>query len=142
RRRIELAAEDLAIASETARGWECQQVGHRKIGFDVRSLGPADPRTGYRDPVEGVRRIEVKGRARGHPIRLMTNERDKATHLGDSYWPYLVWDPLNNPDPEPLVIRNPVKPLEHAKREVIAARHCDIPAPAIEAAAQNQRAAP
>jgi putative DNA methylase len=36
-------------------------------------------------------------------------------------------------------IRKPVKHLDHAKREVIAARHYDIPANAIEAAAQNQR---
>jgi hypothetical protein len=58
------------------------------IGFDVRSLGPADSRTGFRDPVEGIRRIEVKGRTRGHPIRLTTNEWYKAARLGDSYWLY------------------------------------------------------
>jgi hypothetical protein len=39
RRRSELAAEDVVIAFETARGWECERVGHLKIGFDVRSLG-------------------------------------------------------------------------------------------------------
>jgi hypothetical protein len=138
RRRIELAAEDLAVAYETARGWECERVGHLKIGFDVRSLGPADPQTGFRDPVEGIRRIEVKGRTRGHPIRLTTNEWYKAGQLGDSYWLYVVWDLLNSPEPEPIIIRNPVKYLDHAKREVIAARHYDIPAAAIEAAAQNQ----
>jgi hypothetical protein len=141
RRRIELAAEDLAVAYETARGWECERVGHLKIGFDVRSLGPADPQTGYRDPVESIRRIEVKGRTRGHPIRLTTNEWYKAAQLGDSYWLYVVWDPLNNPDPEPLIIRNPVKHLDHAKREVIAARHYDIPAQAIEAAAKAMKEA-
>jgi SNF2 family DNA or RNA helicase len=141
RRRIELAAEDRAVAYETARGWECERVGHQKIGFDVRSLGPADPQTGYRDPVEGIRRIEVKGRTRGHPIRLTTNEWYKAAQLGDSYWLYVVWDPLNNPDSEPLIIRNPAKHLDHAKREVIAARHYDIPAQAIEAAAQAAREA-
>ena len=37
-------------------------MGHEKIGFDIRSLAPPDPQTGYRDPVTGVRRIEVKGR--------------------------------------------------------------------------------
>src|SRR5262249_14396213 len=103
RRRIELAAEDLTGAYETAGGWECERVGHLKIGFDVRSMGPADPQTGYRDPVEGIRRIEVKGRTRGHPIRLTTNEWYKAAQLGDSYWLYVVWNPLNNLDPEPLI---------------------------------------
>jgi superfamily II DNA or RNA helicase len=138
RRRSEKAAEDLVVAYETARGWECERVGHLKIGFDVRSLGPADPQTGYRDPVEGIRRIEVKGRTRGFPIRLTTNEWYKAAQLGDSYWLYVVWDPLDNPAPTPLIIRNPVKHLDHAKREVIAARHFDIPAAAIiEAAGRN-----
>ena len=28
---------------------------------------PPDSQTGYRDPVTGVRRIEVKGRKRGQP---------------------------------------------------------------------------
>jgi hypothetical protein len=135
RRRSELAAEDLVVAYETARGWECERVGHLKIGFDVRSLGPADPQTGYRDPVESLRRIEVKGRTRGQPIRLTTNEWYKASQLGDSYWLYVVWDPLGTPDIVPLIIRNPVKHLDHVKREVIAARHFDIPAAAIEAAA-------
>lgn len=139
RRRSEKAAEDLIVAFETARGWECERVGHLKIGFDVRSLGPADPQSGYRDPVEGIRRIEAKGRTRGQAIRLTTNEWYKATQLGDSYWLYVVWDPLGQPDPEPLLIRNPVKHLDHAKREVSAARYFDIPAEAIEHAARNQR---
>jgi hypothetical protein len=47
----------------------------------------------------------------------------------------VVWDPLENPDPEPLRIRNPAKHLDHAKREVIAQRFFDIPANAIEQAA-------
>jgi hypothetical protein len=137
RRQSEKAAEDLVVAFEQARGWECEQVGHLKIGFDVRSLRPADSQTGYRDPVEGIRRIEVKGRTRGHPIRLTTNEWYKAAQLGDSYWLYVVWNPLQSPDPQPLIVRNPVKHLDHAKREVIAARHYDITANAIEFAAQK-----
>lgn len=136
RRRSELAAEDIAVSYEEARGWRCERVGHFKIGFDVRSLGPADPQTGYRDPVEGLRRIEVKGRTRGQAIRMTTNEWYKAAQLGDSYWLYVVWDPLGKPDPEPVRIQNPVKHLDHAKREVLAARYFDIPAAAIEAAAR------
>ncbi len=133
RRRSEKAAEDLVVAYETDRGWECERVGHKKIGFDVRSLGPADPQTGYRDPVEGIRRIEVKGRTRGFAIRLTSNEWNKAAQLGDSYWLYVVWDPLG-PSPELVTIRNPAAQLDHAKREVVAARHVEIPAEAIEAA--------
>jgi len=137
RRRCEKAAENLVIAYETARGWETERVGHLKIGFDVRSLGPADLQTGYRDPVQGIRRIEVKGRTRGQPIRLTTNEWYKATQLGDSYWLYVVWDPLGNPDPEPLRIQNPAKRLDYAKRQVIAARYYDIPAEAVRGAAER-----
>ena len=118
----------MVVAFESARGWECERVGHLKIGFDVRSLGPADTQTGYRDPVEGIRRIEVKGRTRGQPVRLTTNEWYKAQQLGESYWLYVVWDPLGKPDPEPLRIRNPAKHLDHAKREVMAQRFFDIPA--------------
>jgi hypothetical protein len=40
----------------------------------------------------------------------------------------VVWDPLSNPNPEPLCIQNPVKYLDHVKREVMAARYYDIPA--------------
>jgi hypothetical protein len=138
RRRSEKAAEDLVVAYETSRRWECERVGHLKIGFDVRSLGPADPQSGYRDPVTAIRRIEVKGRTRGQAIRLTTNEWYKATQLGDSYWLYVVWDPLGQADPEPMRIQNPAKHLDHAKREVVAARYFDIPAHAVESAALAQ----
>ncbi len=100
-RQSELAAENVVIAYETKRGWETERVGHLKIGFDIRSLGPADPQTGYRDPVTSLRRIEVKGRKRGQTIRLTTNEWYKAIQLGDSYWLYVVWDPLGKPDSDP-----------------------------------------
>jgi Domain of unknown function (DUF3883) len=139
KRRCEKAAEDMVVAFETARGWDCERVGHLKIGFDVRSLGPADAQTGYRDPVEGIRRIEVKGRTRGQPVRLTTNEWYKAQQLGESYWLYVVWDPLGKPDPEPLRIRNPAKHLDHAKREVVAQRFFDVPAMAIEQVAAQFR---
>jgi len=138
KRKIELAAEELVIAYETGRGWECERVGHLKIGFDIRSQGPADPQTGYRDPVTGIRRIEVKGRKRGQPIRLTWNEWNKAQQLGDSYWLYVVWNPLENPDPTPMMIQNPAKHLEHAAKSVETARYYDIPAEAVVGAA-NQR---
>lgn len=130
-RKIELAAEDIVIRYEMSRGRECQKVGHLKIGFDIRSLAPADPQTGYRDPVYGVRRIEVKGRKKGQPIRLTTNEWYKATQLGNSYWLYVVWDPIENPGTEPMRIQNPAVKLDHVKREIVQARFYEIPAQAI-----------
>ena len=141
RKKSEMAAEDLVVAYESERGWECERVGHLKIGFDVRSLGPVDTDTGYRDPVSGVRRIEVKGRTRGQPVRLTTNEWYKATQLGDTFWLYVVWDPLGKPDPEPMIIQNPVKHLDHAKREIVEARFFEIPAQAIEEAARKVKGA-
>ena len=141
KRRVELAAEDRVVAYETRRGWSCERVGHLKLGFDIRSLGPADPQIGYRDPAEGIRRIEVKGRTRGQSVRLTTNEWYKATQLGDSYWLYVVWDPLIEATAEPLLIRNPVRQLDYCKREIIAARYYDIPADAIEQAACTFREA-
>jgi len=132
RRAIELAAEAIVIRHEESQGRECEKVGHLKIGFDIRSLAPADPQTGYRDPVLGVRRIEVKGRKRGRPVRLTKNEWYKATQLGDSYWLYVVWDPLGNPEALPIRIQNPAKKLDHVKREIAAIRFFEIPAGAIE----------
>ena len=134
-RRVELAAEDVVVAYEEAHGRECQRVGHEKRGFDIRSLAPPDPQTGYRDPVASVRRIEVKGRKRGQPVRLTTNEWYKAQQLGDTYWLYVVWDPLDGPDPVPLMVQNPAKCLDYAKREGVAARHYDLSARAVEKAA-------
>ena len=128
-RRVELAAEDVVVACEEAQGRECERVGHQKIGFDVRSLAPPDPQTGYRDPVTGVRRIEVKGRKRGQPVRLTTNEWYKVQQLGDTYWLYVVWDPLDDPDATPLMIRNPAKHLDYANPSLpphLTISHCII----------------
>ena len=138
RRRVELAAEDVVVAYEEAHGRECERVGHQKIGFDIRSLVPPDPQTGYRDPVTGVRRIKVKGRKRGQPVRLTTNEWYKAQQLGDTYWLYVVWDPLDGPDPVPVMVRNPAEHLDYAKKEIVAARYYDLPADAVERAARVQ----
>ena len=142
KRRVELAAEDVVVAYEETQERECERVGHLKIGFDIRSLAPADAQTGYRDPVTGVRRIEVKGRKRGMPVRLTTNEWYKAQQLGDTYWLYVVWDPLDSPDSIPLMIQNPAKHLDYTKKEVVAARYYDLPASAVEQTAHNQREEP
>ena len=138
KRRIEIAAEDVVVAYEEAQGRTCERVGHLKIGFDIRSLEPADPQTGYRDPVTGVRRIEVKGRKREMPVRLTTNEWYKAQQLGDTYWLYVVWDPLDSLDPVPLMVQNPAQHLDYAKKEILSARYYDLPAKAVEQAARIQ----
>ena len=70
---------------------------------------------------------------------MTKNEWYVATNLGDTYWLYVVWDPLDNPDPEPLRVLNPVKHLDHAKKEIVAAREYSIPAEAIERAAKAGR---
>ena len=126
RRQSELAAEDHVIDHEVSQGRECERVGHLKIGFDVRSRGAPDPATGQYE----IRRIEVKGRMRGQPIRLSTNEWYKAEQLGDSYWLYVVWDPLSAAR-ELHIIQNPAKILDHVKREVLATRFFEINSDAI-----------
>ena len=141
KRRVELAAENIVVAYEEAHNRSCERGGHQKIGFDIRSLALPDPQTGYRDPVTGVRRIEVKGRQRGNPVRLTTNEWYRAQQLGNTYWLYVVWDPLENPHSVPIMVQNPAENLDYAKKEVIAARYYDVPASAIEKAAQDQREA-
>jgi len=98
---------------------------------DALSPIPIGSQTGCRDPVQGVRRNEVKGRKKGQPIQLTTNEWYKAQQLGDSYWLYAVGNPLSNPDPLPVMIKNPAKQLEHAAKPLVSARFYDIPAHAI-----------
>jgi superfamily II DNA or RNA helicase len=130
RRQSELAAEDRAVAHEEAHGWICKRVGHMKIGFDVRSHRLRDTATGEIE----VKRIEVKGRIRGQPVRLTTNEWYHAQQLAETYWLYVVWDPLG-PKPELEIVHNPAACLDHAKREIVAARFYEVPADAITAVA-------
>jgi hypothetical protein len=129
KRASELAAMALAMAHERERGWEPFDVSdrHDGCGFDLRSLGPADPATGQRP----VRRIEVKGRQRGQPVRLTINEWLKARQLGESYWLYVVWDPTG-PAPELVPVSDPGHRLEHVAREVRSVSHMEIPAQAIK----------
>lgn len=138
RRQSELAAEEKVIESLIAEGFskECiDRIGHLKIGFDIRAHRIADEATGE----IFVKRIEVKGRLRGQPVRLTTNEWYKAQQLAETYWLYVVWDPLGK-SPELLRIQNPAAKLDHTKREIVAARFYEISADAImTAAAQDLR---
>jgi SNF2 family DNA or RNA helicase/polyhydroxyalkanoate synthesis regulator phasin len=135
RRQSEIAAEDKVIEALVAEGFpqdRIERVGHLKLGFDIRAHRVADVATGE----VFVKRIEVKGRLLGQPVRLTTNEWYKAQQLAETYWLYVVWDPLGD-SPELVRIHNPVAKLDHAKREIVAARFYEIPAEAITAAGQG-----
>jgi len=135
RRASEIAAEDHVVAALVAEGFpreRIERVGHLKLGFDIRAHRIADEATGEVD----VKRIEVKGRRRGEPVRLTTNEWYKAQQLAETYWLYVVWDPLSE-SPELVRIQNPAVRLDHAKREIVAARFYEIPAEAIGRAAAS-----
>ncbi len=133
RRQKEIRAEDLTIESLIAEGFpstSIERVGSQKIGFDIRAHRVIDEHTGQIE----VRRIEVKGYARGTSIQLTVNEWYKAQQLAETYWLYVIWDPLEQP--ELVRIHNPAVKLDHAKREIVASRFFEIPAEAI-----NQQAA-
>lgn len=134
--RSELAAEEVVIDSLVAEGFprdRIERVGHLKLGFDIRAHRILDETTGE----VVVRRIEVKGRQRAQPIRLTTNEWYKAQQLADTYWLYVVWDPLGG-KPDMVFIQNPASKLDHAKREIVAARFYEISAEAVILAATTE----
>lgn len=132
RRASELAAEDVVARHEESHGWTTERVGNMKIGFDIRSISPADAASGVRD----VRRIEVKGRTQGGAIRLTTNEWLQASQLRETYWLYVVWNPTGA-NPVLHKIQDPARVLDHAKREVITARVIELDAESISEAARK-----
>jgi len=123
----EIAAMNIVMAEERKRGWEPEDVSVQKIGFDIRSLSPADSSTGYRE----VKRIEVKGRKKGQAIRLTENEWRKAKNLKNTYWLYVVWEPLTS-DYAIVAIQDPADKLEFAAKEIKSISHYEISAEAIE----------
>jgi len=135
RRKSEMAAEDMVVAALREEGFpedRIERVGHLKLGFDVRAHRIADMATGE----VLVKRVEVKGRMRGQAVRLTTNEWYKAQQLAETYWLYVVWDPLGR-SPELVRIQNPAVQLDHAKREIVAARFFEISADAVALAAKS-----
>jgi len=137
RRQSEIAAEEKVIEALVAEGFpqeRIERVGHLKLGFDIRAHRIADEATGE----VFVKRVEVKGRLRGQPVRLTTNEWYKAQQLAETYWLYVVWDPLGD-SPELVRIHDPVAKLDLAKREIVAARFYEIPAEAITQCGDCQR---
>ena len=78
-------------------------------GFDLFSIRP-----------DGVTRsIEVKGRAGKSGIHIEENEWKQASHLGDSYWLYVVLDCATS-RPTLLRIQNPVRHLLASRRSSAA----------------------
>ncbi|MEN3046690.1 MAG: DUF3883 domain-containing protein [Candidatus Hydrothermales bacterium] len=117
----EQAAMKIVMEYEKGRGWEPEDVSSQKLGFDIRSLGPVDPETGYRE----VRRIEVKARKKGENIRFTINEWLKAKQLKETYWLYVVWNPTS-PDYEIVTIPDPAHNLEYAAKEIKSISHYEI----------------
>ncbi len=128
----EKAAMAMTMEAERKRGWEPEDVSQYKLGFDIRSLSPGDPKTGYRE----VRRIEVKGRKQGQHVTLSINEWLKARQLKDTYWLYVVWNPTQK-DRVLSIVRDPANKLEYAAKEIRAISHYLIPATAIEKMREN-----
>jgi SNF2 family DNA or RNA helicase len=132
RGRSERAAMKIAMEAERNRGWEPEDVSQYKLGFDIRSLSPGDPKTGYRE----VRRIEVKGRKKGQHVILTINEWLKARQLKDTYWLYVLWNPTQD-DCILSLVRDPANKLEYAAKEIKEISHYLIPASAIEKMREN-----
>ncbi|RMH08644.1 MAG: DUF3883 domain-containing protein [Nitrospirae bacterium] len=131
-----MAAENLVVASLIEEGFfpedRIERVGDMKLGFDIRAHRIVDSSTGEIH----IKRIEVKGRIRGQPVRLTTNEWYKAQQLADTYWIYVGWELLGE-NPEIVKIQNPACTLDHAKREIVAARFFEIPAEAVGVASRQ-----
>lgn len=123
----EKAATKIVMEYEKQRNWEPEDVSSLKLGFDIRSLSPADSATGYRE----VRRIEIKGRKKRQPIRLTANEWLKARQLKDTYWLYVVWNPTK-PGYEMIMIQDPADKLEYTAKEIRSISHYEIPGNEIE----------
>jgi len=69
---------------------------------------------------------------------MTTNEWYKAQQLAETYWLYVVWDPLGDAR-EVVSVLNPAVRLDHAKREIVAARFYEIPSEAVMATAEDMR---
>ena len=86
RRHIELKAMQAVTAAEQARGFEVTDVSAEKCGWDLTSHPPL---TG--DTLPEPRHIEVKGRAKGHDVVVVSrNEICTALNQGHKFWLAIV----------------------------------------------------
>ena len=104
---IDRIAMDAAIAYETARGWQVEELSADNKGFDLLSskfgAGNADT------PID-LRYIEVKGRANVGLVLLSQHEYNTAYRLKQDYWLYTVFNCATTP--EVHTVCNPVHLLE------------------------------
>jgi len=96
---VEKIAMEIAMEYERRQGREPEDVSAENLGFDIRSKGK-----------EGVRYIEVKGRAKEGDVALTPNEWFKAKRFKDQYYLYVVYNAVENP--KLVIIQNPVENLE------------------------------
>ena len=136
RRKKELAAMRIVTDDLVAEGFPREaivDVSREKLtGFDLRAQRPLDLTTGVME----VRRIEVNGYTHGNPIQLEHSEWSKAQNRRETYWLYVVWNPLS-PDYRLVKIQNPYRVLEHAIKPRDLIRRYEIPAEAIERVARE-----
>jgi Domain of unknown function (DUF3883) len=129
---VEAAATSDVMRFERERGWEPTDVSklHDGSGFDVRSVSPADS-----DGKREVRRIEVKRRAGSHvPVELTPNEWLQAGRHRDSFWLYVVWSAIEQP--QLLRIQDPVAALRGLVEDLTVVNGYRVPAAAISDAAE------
>ncbi len=96
---VERIAMEIAMEYERSQGREPEDVSKENLGFDIRSKGK-----------DGVRYIEVKGRAKEGDVALTPNEWFKARRFKDQYYLYVVYNAVENP--KLVIIQNPAQNLE------------------------------
>ncbi len=111
---VERIAMEAALAYERAQGRAPEDVSAQNLGYDIRSRTPPPQRgegLGGRPGGwgEGVRYIEVKGRAHTGPVAITPNEWLMANRLGADYWLYVVEHCRTQP--QLYIIQNPAATL-------------------------------
>ena len=113
---VGVIAMEVAMAYERAQGRDLEDVSAKALGFDVRSVSPS-PVGRERGPGgEGLRYIEVKGRAAVRSVALTRNEWVKAQRFGADYRLYIVVDCKTEPQlyvlQDPAAVLRPEEELE------------------------------
>ncbi len=102
---VEAIAMRISEEYERAHGREPEDVSAEGLGFDIRSTGP-----------DGVRYIEVKGRAAVGSVALTRNEWIKAQRFGEDFWLYIVVNCKTEPQlyvlHDPAAVLRPGEDLE------------------------------
>jgi hypothetical protein len=109
---VERIAMEVAMRYERSRGWTPYDVSQDGEHYDIRSVAPDPPlpQRGRGDGGEGIRFIEVKGRAQSGAIVLTAPEVDKLRQLGDRAFLYIVTF-CKGERPRLRIIQNPMAHL-------------------------------